>query len=374
MKVLFAASVYNHLAAFHKPFMKMFQEKGYEVHAACSSSSKRKEELEEIGVICHDVNFRRIPFSRKNMNALKVLNSLFKEYYFDLIHVHTPTAAFLTRYAASKHQQGKILYTAHGFHFFKGASKRNWLFFYTAEKVALRWTDGLIVMNNEDYMLGKKIGFKENENLHYVHGVGVDLDQFNTEDSDRARVGIKKELNLENDAVVVICIAELSARKNQKFLLENWRTILDQCPNAHLIFIGDGGDITKIKEFIFKKKLKHVHLLGYRKDVPYIILASDIVTLVSIHEGLPRCLMEGMASGKPIVTTNVRGSRDLVDHGSSGIVVNLGDKVQLIKRFTTLIKDKQLRVSYGGKGHEKIQEYNLSNVLKEMDEIYSLYL
>lgn len=371
-KILFAASVYAHFAAFHKPFMKMFQEKGYEVHAAGSDSLGRKEELLKMGVLCHDVEFDRQPFSTKNMKAVKDLNALFQQNYFNLIHVHTPTAAFLTRYIASKHDQGKVLYTAHGFHFFKGASRKNWLLFYPAEKMAKRWTDGLLVMNGEDCALGKRLGFKENQNMFHIHGVGVDLTEFH-EGVEKAK-GTKKELSLSKEAVVISCVAELSPRKNQMFLLENWQSIVAQCPNAHLLIIGSGMDAEKIQTFIHEQCLSNIHLLGFRRDVPSIIASSDIVTLVSKQEGLPRCLMEAMAAAKPIITTNVRGSRDLVDNEKSGMIVDLGNHEHLIRSFVTLIRDEQLRKEYGKHGQKKIQHYSLANVLNEMNEIYSRYV
>ena len=352
--------------------MKTLKDKGYEIHAAGSSSLKRKEELIEIGVICHDVDFNRLPVSINNKKAVRQLHNLFENLYFNLIHVHTPTAAFLTRYTASKHNQGKVLYTVHGFHFFKGANLKNWLFFYPVEKLAQRWTDGLIVMNKEDYNLGIKIGFREKFNLFTTHGVGVDLNEFQTEQVEMKY--IKQELRLNENAVVISCVAELSSRKNQMFLLENWMTISSKCPNAHLLLIGGGNDSDKINRFITEKGIKNVYLLGFRRDISRIIASSDIVTLVSKHEGLPRCLMEAMACAKPIITTNVRGSRDLIDNLQNGIIVNLGDRKHLINGFIQLINDKKLRNFYGENGKKKILDYEINKVISEMNEIYSYYL
>ncbi|WP_255551470.1 glycosyltransferase family 4 protein [Sporosarcina sp. E16_8] len=372
-KILFVATVYHHLASFHKPFMKMFHEKGFEVHAIGSNSMGRKNELTAMGIICHDMDFYRIPLSSKNIRALKTLDDLIRHEYFELIHVHTPTAAFLTRYIASKHKQGKIIYTAHGFHFYKGAPMKNWLLFYFAEKLAVRWTDGLIVMNKEDYQLGKKLGYKEKENLFKVHGVGVNLAEFQStvRDSD---MDIREELGVEDDALIVCCIAELSARKNHFFLLGNWKSIVAKCPTAHLVLVGTGKSEKEIKEYIESNRIPNVHLIGFRSDINQIISSSDIVTLVSKHEGLPKCLMEAMACAKIVVTTNVRGSRDLVEHESTGIVVGLGDGASLVESFVTVLRSKQLRLNYGRNGLQKIQNYSLHCVLQEMDDIYERYL
>ncbi len=372
-KILFVATVYHHLASFHKPFMKMFHDRGFEVHAIGSNSMGRKDELTAMGIICHDMEFYRIPLSSKNIRALKTLDDLFRHEYFELIHVHTPTAAFFTRYIASKHKQGKIIYTAHGFHFYRGAPLKNWLLYYYAEKLAVRWTDGLIVMNKEDYQLGKKLGYKEKENLFKVHGVGVDLTEFRWDDS-KNDSNIRKELGLKDDTLIVSCVAELSARKNQLFLLENWQSVVEKCPNTHLILVGTGRSEREIKEYIEKQTIQNVHLIGFRRDINQIISSSDIVTLVSKHEGLPKCLMEAMACGKIVVTTNVRGSRDLVEHESTGMVVGLDDGASLVQSFVTLLQSEQLRLEYGQNGQRKVQNYSLQVVLQEMDEIYSRYL
>ncbi|MEK4698531.1 glycosyltransferase family 4 protein [Solibacillus sp. FSL R7-0668] len=368
-KILFGASVYQHLTAFHKPFMKWFQERGYEVHAIGNESLGKKIELEKIGVICHDIDFDRLPFSKKNMNALKQLNELFSIHYFDLIHVHTPTASFLTRYAANNAKQGKVIYTAHGFHFFKGASIKNWLTFFPAEKLAAKWTDVLIVMNNEDFLLGEKLGFKKNKNLFFVNGVGVDLNEFIEEDNAENNY-LKTELKLSEDSVLVTCIAELSTRKNQSFLLENWHTIISKMPNAQLILVGKGPDEGEIRTFIQTHELTNIHLLGYRTDVPKIISASDIITLVSKQEGLPRCLMEGMAVSKPIICTNIRGSADLVDDKETGVLVDLGNNAKLSNCMIELIGNEELRKKYGEKAKLKIQDYSIESVLRVMGDIY----
>lgn len=145
-KVLFVASVYTHLAAFHLSFMRLLQDKGYEVHAVASSDEGRKDEVEAAGVRCWEIPFARSPYSPANFQAYRWLKALLKDHHFDLIHVHTPVASFLGRYLAKVTHQGPVLYTAHGFHFYQGAPRRNWLLYYTAERLAARWTDGLIVM------------------------------------------------------------------------------------------------------------------------------------------------------------------------------------------------------------------------------------
>ncbi|PDM39060.1 MULTISPECIES: glycosyltransferase family 4 protein [unclassified Geobacillus] len=371
-KVLFAATVYSHLAAFHKPFIKMLQDKGYEVHAAANPDHGRKEEIEKMGVICWDISFSRSPYRLANLMAIRELIKLLSNHYFELIHVHTPIASFLVRYVAKKCRQGSVLYTAHGFHFYEGAPLQNWLIYYTAEKIASRWTDGLIVMNEEDYKNGKRLGFRENESLFFTHGVGVSFDQYSV--SPDSSCYVREQLNIANNDIVITCIAELIERKNHIYLLRNWKNILNRYPNVHCLIVGTGRKEDDLKKYVEQNKLRNIHFLGFREDIPEILSQSDIITLLSLHEGLPRCIMEAMVSGKPLVVTNVRGSRDLVKHGANGFVVDLEDDQSLVESFVKLINDKDLREKMGQASLKEIQSYNLAHVLNEMRDIYSRYI
>ena len=371
-KVLFIATVYTHLAVFHIPFMKMLQEKGYEVHAAASSVTGRRNDVENAGVICWEIPFKRSPYNPANVKAFFELRSLLKNHHFDLIHVHTPVAAFLGRLVAKSTHQGPVLYTAHGFHFYKGAPRRNWFIYHTAERIASRWTDGLIVMNDEDFENAQKLGFKAGENLFYVHGVGVDLSKYAnppvSENSIRASLGIGQE------DVVIACVGELNENKNQDFLLDAWGDLASRHDYIHLLLVGTGEKMATLQKKVLQEHLQRVYFLGYRRDVPQILREADVATLVSKREGLPKCVMEAMAAGKPVVASNVRGNRDLVKHGRTGFLVELEDISGLVQAFEKLILDHQLRISMGIAGQKKIRDYSLKNVLAEMSDIYDLYL
>jgi len=371
-KVLFVATVYTHLAAFHIPFMKLLQSWGYEVHAAASPAEGHKDEVEAIGIRCWDIPFVRSPVNLKNFTAYRKLKSLLRRERFDLIHVHTPMAAWLGRLAAKRTGQGPVLYTAHGFHFYKGAPWPYWLFYYPAERLAARWTDGLIVMNSEDYERAQKMGFKPDENLFFVHGVGVDLEQFSQGRGNG--VSVREELGLDDQDVVVTCVAEFTSTKNHAFLLAAWRKVAKEEHQAHLLLVGEGRLKRVIERKIMVESMPNVHFLGFRKDVPQILQATDIFVLPSRREGLPRSVMEAMAAGKPVVATDVRGSRDLVEHGTTGLLVELGDVEDLAQALLQLIRDSELRKKMGQAGRAKIQDYSLERVLDEMSGIYARYL
>lgn len=373
-KVLFVATVYNTLAAFIIPFMKLLQEKGHEVHAAASSNEgqEHKSDVEAAGVKCWDIPFARSPYNLANLQAYHCLRALLKEHHFDLIHVHTPIAAFLGRYLAKITHQGPVLYTVHGFHFYRGAPKRNWLIYYTAERIAANWTDGLIVINSEDFENAKRLGFKPGENLFYVPGVGVNLDQFCTQDIRGS--GIRVALGINSNDVVVTCVAEFNKNKNHNFLLSAWREFTKQHDSSHLLLVGAGENISALQKLVKRKKIPRVYFLGYRTDVSEILIETDIVTLVSKREGLPKSIMEAMAAGKPVIASNVRGNRNLIEDGHNGFLVNLGDTWGLVAALKRLTLDSKLRVAMGAANREKIKDYALDRVLSKMAEIYDRYL
>ena len=157
------------------------------------------------------------------------------------------------------------------------------------------------------------------------------------------------------------------------YLLDAWKCLLERLRDAHLLLVG-GGDASTLQRRVEQERISRVHFLGHRRDVPAILQATDIAVLVSRREGLPRSLMEAMASGKPVVATNIRGSRDLVEHGRSGFLVDLDDVAALAESIERLALDAELRTAMGIAGRERIQEYGLDRVLKEMSDLYTHYL
>lgn len=371
-QVLFLATVYCHLAHFHIPFINLLQSKGYVVHTAASVDGDYVERVRATGAFCWDIPFARSPYHPRNVRAYQRLRELLRRERYDLIHVHTPVASFLGRYLAKKTHQGPVLYTAHGFHFFKGAPLRNWLLYYTAEKLAAKWTDALIVMNSEDYELAQKLGFQPEKNLFYVHGVGVDLNEFSPPSV--LGGGVRSEFGIGTDEPVVTCIGELTDRKNQGFLLDAWSLLTERLDVGHLLLVGTGSRLEVLRRRVERERIPRVHFLGYRTDIPAILAETDVVVLVSKREGLPRCLMEAMSAGKPIVASNVRGNRDLVEHLETGLLVELGDNASLASALETLMLDAELRNSMGLKAQQEIRAYSLQQVLREMSVIYERFL
>lgn len=367
-KILFLASIYVHFTAFHIPLISLLQRHGCQVHIAASPSDDgEKEILEDMGVLCRDIPFARSPYSLASIKAFLQLKKLLMQERFDLIHVHTPVAAFLGRYAARLTGQGPVLYTAHGFHFFKGAPYQNWLLYYPLERVAMAWTDGLIVLNQEDYGSAVKMGFRQGENLFYVPGVGVSPDNFYP----GGFAEFKAAVGLKPVDLAITCVAEFNRNKNHGFLLDVWQELAVSAANVHLLLAGDGPLRKKMEDKVTAQKIANVHFLGYRKDIPQILRGSDLFVLVSLREGLPRSVMEAMATGIPVVVSDIRGCRDLVEDKVSGFLIKPGDSGSLKAALAELIADQRLREEMGAAARQKINNFSTDVVLTETGKIYA---
>ena len=307
-KVLFVATVTNHINAFHIPYLKMFKDQGYEVHVA----SNGNEPIE----YCDkhfNLQFARSPFKIQNIKAYKQLKKIINDNRYKIIHCHTPVGGVLTRLAArkSRKKETRVIYTAHGFHFFKGAPIKNWLIYYPVEKYLSKYTDCLITINKEDYELAKR-KFKTKD-IEYVPGVGVDKNKFDFEMTEEEKKEYRKSLHIDEDDFVFVQVGELNNNKNQIMTIEAIKELVKENNKIKLLLVGI-GDLkeyyeNKIKEYSLEKS---VFLLGYRNDVPKLLKISDVLISTSKREGLPVNILEAMFAGLPIIATNCRGNRDLV--------------------------------------------------------------
>ncbi|WP_019414615.1 glycosyltransferase family 4 protein [Paenisporosarcina sp. TG20] len=366
MKILFVASVYKHLIAFHVPYMKYLENKGYEIICVAKNDVEDKRKLEDMGFKCFNVSFDRNPWSLNNIRAYRILIKYFKENSIKFIHVHTPVAAFITRLAARKQKFG-VVYTAHGFHFFKGAPIKNWIVYFTLEKLAAKWTSHIITMNMEDYNRALKMNYREGA-VHYVHGVGVQESEKKL--SKKEKKVLLKEIGIPGNSIVISYVAEFNENKNHIFLLENWREIKAENSKAVLLLMGSGTGEKKLEKYIQDNDLKDIYFLGYRQDIDKLLQITNVVTLLSYREGLPKSIMEAMREGLPCIVSDTRGLRDLVNDQESGYVVSHNDDDMLIQRFNYLLENKDIREKFGINACKKLTPYILGNVLEEYKVIY----
>lgn len=365
-KVLFVATVVKmHIMVFHLPYLEWFKNSGYETHVCASNDYEYKEDC--VIPYCdkyYDLPFERSPFKLNNIKVYKQLKELIDSNEFDIIHCHTPMGGVLARLAARKaHKNGtKVIYTAHGFHFFEGAPIQNWLLYYPVEKFLARYTDVLITINREDYVIAQR--FKSKEVVH-VSGVGVDVKKFGSVTVDRRKK--RKELGISNDVVALLSVGELSKRKNHEVVIK----ALAKLNNPNFIyFICGQGDL----EGYLKSKAKdlnvNVKFLGFRKDISEICAAADLFIFPSYQEGLPVALMEAMSAGLPVVCSKIRGNTDLIENGKSGYLLEPDDADGFAESIKKALNDAELRKKMGAHNVEEVKKYDKEAVKKEIQRVY----
>ena len=366
-KVLFIATVVQkHINVFHLPFLKNFQENGYETYVAAANDTNDSNVSVPYCDHYVEIKFKRNPFHPGNLLAYIKLKKLIDNNAFDIIHCHTPVGGMLGRLASrSARKKGtKVFYTAHGFHFYKGAKKINWLLYYPVEKFCSYLTDVLITINNEDFTLAKKK--MKAKRIEYVPGVGIDLTKFNNVQVDR---NVKRqELGVPRDAFLITSVGEISKRKNHRIIIDALRFINDD--RVHYVIVGTGPLLLELKSFAENIGVNdRVHFIGYRNDVSEIYAVSDIACLPSIHEGLPVALIEAMASGLPCVASRIRGCTDLISE-ESGFLINPNDVNGIIKAISDLLNDQDLRRKIGNDNKERAHQYSVIRIVEMMKSIY----
>lgn len=369
-KILFCATVDYHFRLFHLPYFKWFKEKGWDVHVAASGSDKLPYVDKK-----YTIPIQRSPLDKKNIEAFKALKLLIRENQYNIVHSHTPVGGVLARLAArnARKRQTRVIYTAHGFHFCKGAPWKNWAIYYPIEKWLSRFTDCLITINEEDYQLAVTHQFRSGH-IEHVHGVGVDTNIFFPVNQFQKSV-LRAEHHYLNDAFLMFYAAEFNHNKNQKVLIEALSLIKEQIPNARLLLAGTGYKMEECQRLSVDLGVDDmVKFLGYRKDIESLLKLSDVAVASSFREGLPVNIMEAMACGLPVIAMDNRGHRELVVNGKNGWIVG-NDPNEISQRMMALAQNQELKKIFGIYSRKLIQDkYNLAKTLEELSKIYERFM
>ena len=362
-KVLFSATVLKgHILKFHIPYLKWFKENGFEVWVIARNDADKKEVNIPYCDKYIDLPFSRNPINKDNIVAYKELKKIIDKEKFEIIHTHTPVGGVLTRLAARDLRKtgSKVIYTAHGFHFYKGASLVNWLVYYPIEKVLSKITDVLITINSEDYKLAlSKFHAKE---TYFVNGVGVDFSSRVINNKD-----IRSELEFSKDDFILITVGELNKNKNHKVVIDALKD--SELKDIKYIIVGDGKLMNYYKKYLSENKLDdRIKLLGFRNDIFDILKASDVFVFPSLREGLPVSIMEAMECGLPCVVSNIRGNNDLIVDGENEFLVN--NCIDYKSSILMIIKNKNIINYFRLNNEKKCLNYNIANVREEYIKIY----
>ena len=363
MKILYVTTIGGTMN-FFKDYIKQLMDDGQTVDiAANTTTSVVPQHYYDLGCKVFEISCTRSPLNKGTLTAIKEIKKISEENEYDIVHCHTPIAAMCTRFACRKARKKgtKVYYTAHGFHFYKGAPLKNWLIYYPVEKICAYFTDLLITINKEDYALAqKKLKAKK---VVYVPGVGIDLDKFKP--STVSKEEKRRELGIPKNAKVLLSVGELNNNKNHETVI---RAIKDL--DIYYIIAGKGGLETHLQMVINEFDIAdRVKLLGFRSDVLELYSASDVYVFPSFREGLSASLMEAMACGKPCIVSQIRGNTDLIDE-NGGILFDPYDVEVCRCAIETMLKsDTNSMSSYNT---EKIKFFALDSVIKQMNELYGL--
>ena len=372
-KVLVAVHLGRHFRIFGQSDYKVLLDMGHEVHIAANFNDEI-DKFDHPDVVKHQIDFDRNPFSKQNLKAFNQLKELFNTEKFDLIHCQSPSGGAITRLAAKETRKRgtKVLYTAHGLHFFEGAPKKNWLMYYNFEKFLAKYTDGIITINEEDYNCAKEM--LKIKDVYHVHGVGIDLEKFKPQTEDN-KVLIRKKYGYKEDDFILVYVGELSHRKNQSMAIDAINELKDKIPNIKLLLVGTGNLKDDYQNKVNQLSInEYVEFLGYRNDVSNLMLLSDMAISTSRQEGLPVNIMEAMATGLPLVVTDCRGNRDLVEDGSNGYIIGLDKLDNFIKSIEIIFKDIEIKHKFSNNSLSAIKKFSVRSIQSEMNNVYSQYI
>lgn len=374
-KVLVLASVASMIDQFNMPNIKILQEIGYEVHVACnfeygSTCSDRqilelKNRLQMMQVKCFQIDFtRNVMNLKQDITAYKQVMKLLLRYDYKFVHCHSPIGGVIGRLACHK-KRIKVIYTAHGFHFFKGASIKSWILFYPVEFLLSRYTDVLITINREDYQRAKK-NFRA-KRVIYIPGVGVDTEKFMNVKADREEY--RKQFGIPEDAIVVLSVGELAKRKNQQVMIEALGCL--KRDDVYYMIVGTGELEEEYRTLAKKLGIGDKLILpGFRADIPQLLKCVDIFAHTSIREGLGIAPLEAMAASLPLLATKVNGMKDYVEDGKTGYCCAANDAEGFASALEKLISVPERRKEIGEYNMKAVRKFDIKRTNKIMKTLY----
>ena len=368
-KFLIVAHYSRFLVQFELNDVRLLQLMGFEVHYATNYQQEDMfsgaiKIIQENGVILHQIDFVRSPYNiPANIKAYRQLKNLMVKEKFSGVHCHTPMAGALARLAANATRTKPILYTAHGFHFYKGCPLKNKLIYQTAETFLARYTDAQITINREDFAAAQK--FPLRGKAYYVPGIGVDVKKISSVQVDRATK--RAELGIPEDAFVFVSVGELNENKNHRTVIRAF--VKTDMANSYYLICGEGE--LKQEHLKLAEELgvsDRVRFLGFRTDVSEILRACDCFVFPSFREGLSVSLMEAMAAGLPCIASRIRGNVDLLP--DSRYLFEPSDETTLCQLMCDVVDGVQVGQECT-RNKKILEQYDVRNVSKQIEKIYT---
>ena len=259
------------------------------------------------------------------------------------------------------------VFAAHGFHFYKGAPKRNWIVFYPIEKYFSKITDKLITITKEDYQLASR---KFHCKVERIHGVGVDEKRYHSVLQEE-QMEIRKQFGFTDGQKIILCVGELLPNKNQQMIIHSMKKIVKKYSDAQLLLAGNGSEKENLENLIKSLRLtENIKMLGYVTNLQEYQKIVDISVSCSRREGLPLNIVEAMLAGTPVVASINRGHRELIQPGENGFLVKVDDCEMMAAKILELLNDECLYKKIQENANAYAQAYTFKNVKKELTKVY----
>ena len=361
-----------HTLKFVLPYAAHFRQAGWRVEAAASGATVDPA-LEGLFDRLHELSL-----SRSILDVRGILHSLrdfsgVLESGFDIVHVHTPIAAFVTRAAIRRlpaERRPAAVYTAHGFHFHPQGGFATNVAFLAAEKIAGRWTDRLVVINRWDHAAATRNRIVPREHLLLMPGIGVDTGWYArssvpAEEIERSRAG----LGIGPATPLFAVVGRLESRKRPVDVVAALGQMRHR--DCHLVLLGDGPERSRVRAMAQQSRvMDRVHVVGSVTDIRPTVAASTAMVLASSREGLPRSTMEALSLGVPVVTTDARGNPDLVVP-DAGLVVPIGDVPALAAAMDRILDDPGEARAMGERGRARmVEHYDVGILIAKHEALY----
>lgn len=371
-KILYAATVAKkHICQFHIPYLKWFRDHGCVVHVAARDDFESGDQhLIPYCDTFYNIPFNRSPFSADNLRAYRQIKRLIRENDYDLIHCHTPVASAVVRLAARKNPAA-VLYTSHGFHFYKGCPKSGEIY-RLLEKMLIPYTDALITINREDYEAAQKFCKGRDCEVFYVHGMGVDTGKFARFDGDAA--ALRKRFGIPPEAFLLLSVSEINANKNLVTAIDAFSRVMRE--DMYYLICGTGAMMDECRERARQLGVSdRVIFAGYRHDVHEIVHIADAFIFPSLREGFGVAPIEAMSAGVPIIASDVRGVREYAADGKNSVLVRDPLDVESFAKAIALLRDDAaLRKTLGENAAASVAPFDLAKSLDAMEAIYRAYV
>lgn len=359
-KALIVATIGGFLPVSEINNAKLLQDLGFEVHYAANMKNKiyeyDEQKLIDAGIVLHHVEFSKNPFRFvKLYKCVQEVKDIIENQQIEVVHCHTPVGGVVGRLSAYFAKLNPtVIYTAHGFHFYKGASILNWLLYYPVEYMLSAITDCIVTINKEDYKCAQKMRSKK---VIQIPGVGIDLKRF---------IPAEKKLH---DEFRIISVGELNENKNHSTIIRAISNLND--PGIVYEIYGNGPLKEELEAYIKKLGLEHqVFLRGFEIEIERKIKDADCCIFPSYREGLGLAALEAMACGVPLIASDNRGTREYMQHEINGIVCQPDDVQGFEKAIYQIKNDKALAERMVWEGSQTVRNFSVEKSTAVMRALY----